>query len=109
MGLTSRPYSVTIKNNTGVLEIANHVSLWSAVRHLLEKLKAVNALNCAEYGEFKTTVNPFTGEELCKRYVIEINAPFTIFEIKYKLTGSFDTQLVMNTIKLIKEKYFERI
>ena len=43
MGLTSRPYSITIKNNTGVLEIANHVSLWSAVRHLLEKLKAVNA------------------------------------------------------------------
>ena len=104
-----RPYKVIIKNNSGVIDVRSFKSLWLAVFHTLSCLEVLNGLDCADCGEFKTTANPFNGDLLIKRYIITINAPYTVFEIKKQAKGSLNQELFIETLKNIKGEYFERI
>lgn len=109
MGIGTRPYKFIMQNSHGIITTSTHKSLNVAIFNLLHRLSLLNSLNSAEDGVFKNTKNPFTGEMLTKRYVVEINAPFTIFEIKKQTKGSLNEELFMETLKNIKEEYFERV
>ena len=84
--------------------------IFHIMKIFLNILNQYNALDLFDKGEFIQTRNPFTNENLVKQYVVQINIPHTIIELKKLDKGSIDTEMFMATLKNIKEAYYnERI
>lgn len=81
-----------------------------AIKYAAEYLFGLYAIDCLDRGRFvETTCIMYPEKIYCKRYVIEINIPYTKITIKKEKNGDIDKDLFMQIISIIKEQYNERV
>lgn len=82
-------------------------SLYGIAGTFLNILRQYGCINQFDNGEFVTTTNVFTREDVVKRYCLEICVPYTKFEIKKISAGPIDQELFMRVLTTIKENYYD--
>lgn len=102
-------YRFIVKQGKTILDKSANITLESAIVQLLNKLRIMNALSCADDGRFIVTMNPFNKEVSVKRFLVTVNIPYTELMIKKEDKGSINEDVFLSTLKYIKEKYYERI
>lgn len=84
----------------------SRLDLYDVFIKFLSQLKVNRALDEYNKGIFIPTRNNFTDEVLIKRYVVEINIPYTKFEIRKLSKGSLNPEDFLKSLEFIKEKYY---
>jgi len=102
--LPYRVYTVTPRTPT-YKYWESYPSLEAAIWAALDKLKALNALDLIESGEFIET--QMLNRKCIKRYVITIKCPYTKIMIKKMSDGDMNQDNVRHLIKTIKEIYIK--
>lgn len=105
MGVTKN-YRIITKAPFDTFKSPPH-SMMNVLKVFLNILSQYKALNMYDAGCFIETKNPFTGDTVCKKYVLEINIPHTIIEIRKLDKGSINEDVFMSTLQIIKEKYYD--
>lgn len=89
---------------------SHKMDMLSAIKYVADYLDNIQAIDCLDKGHWVYTefvlIENIT---FCKRYIIELNIPYTKITIKKENKGSIDTELFTTALKFIKEKYYERI
>lgn len=98
-------WKLVVKRDDIIIEKITSRYLGAILLILYDKLFTLNATDSFDKGSFVETKNPFKNETLIKRYVIDINCPYTRYEVIKQTKGSLNPEIVMASIKLIKEKY----
>lgn len=106
--MTSRDYKLTTFNaNNGRVENKTFTTLENCIWYLCERLSVLNSLELLDVGHF--VITEFKKHKYHKAYVVTVYVPFTRFYVKKISTGSWNETEVLDTIKLVKELYNERI
>lgn len=104
-----KEYRVFVKIDDAVYYKSQPQTLVIACKMLLDRLQAINALSCYDAGEFITTTNPFTKENVVKRYTITTIVPRETIIIHKRTKGDMNKHELLSMLKYLKERYFEGV
>ena len=96
---------ITTVNNT-VIDVTQPSPLVDVIKKLLDRVSTCKAMCCVDAGVFLTTVNPFNGDKVVKRFVVSVGIPPTRFTVVKTDKGSINLEEFLSIIKYVKEKYY---
>ena len=108
MSVKKKEYRVLIKTATQTIDKTQPMTLGKAIDFMCNVVYQLSNSKELMSGKFIETTNPFTKEEVIKRYVIELKAPYTQIEIFKLSKGSINKNVFNEILAIVKEKY-ERI
>lgn len=86
---------------------SSRLDLYDVFILFLNHLNLNRVLDEYNKGTFVTTYNVFKHESLIKRYFVEINIPYSKFEIRKISKGSLNPDDFLKSLEFIKEKYYD--
>lgn len=99
-------YKLITTVNNNIVDVTQPSSLVDVAKKLLDRVSTCKAMCCIDAGVFLTTVNPFNGDKVVKRFVVSVGVPPTRFTVVKTDKGSINIDEFLSIIKYVKEKYY---